>query len=627
MEGDLEGNPLMWWDPEVVTLGTKLPSWREFGRAVLHALTVSFAKQSRAAPQTPEAMELLYWNSLFTFLIALFFSLLPLSKFIIAAINRKKKNLPPSPPSLPILGHLHQLKKPLHRSLARLSAQHGPLLYLRLGTRPALLVSSFPLAQDCFTAKDAAFADRPKFPSVQLTTYNHTTIPFAAYGPEWRDMRRIACTEALSAGRLAFFSDVRTKEARFLAQTLFRDTARAGDREFTPVGLRMRLFGMAMNVMTGIIDGNRYYGEDECLDLKVKRFKEAVEESLILAGGSNAADFLPPGIGWVVGLRVRKRISWIHERRDGFVQSIVDKKRREREEEDEGTVARTLLDSLLLLQEKQPEQYSDRFIKAFILVIISMSLFRLGLEHLFSPALCLGICGRNLLIGENKVPPSSNRALSLILAGTDTTSNTLEWAMSLLLNNPEKLERARQEIDEQVGDNRLIQEADLVKLPYLLCIIRETLRMYPTGPVLVPHQSREDCTVGGYNVPCGTMLLVNAYAIQRDPAVWPKPEKFLPERFQDMRAEEIRNMLPFGMGRRGCPGESLAMRELGLALGTLVQCFDWRRICLGEVDMEEGRGISMPKATPLEALCRPRPGGTHCGLTSTCSCGARVAGK
>lgn len=197
----------------------------------------------------------------------------------------------------------------------------------------------------------------------------------------------------------------------------------------------------------------------------------------------------------------------------------------------------------------------------------------------------------------------------LLAAGTDTSAGTMEWAMSLLLNHPEILKKAQAEIDNVVGigSNRLLNESDLARLPYLHCIINETLRMYPAGPLLMPHESSEECCVGGYRVPSGTMLLINQYSIQRDPRHWREPEKFEPERFEG--TEGVRDghkMMPFGSGRRGCPGENLALRMMGATLGSLIQCFEWGRISEELVDMTEGTGLTLPKARPLMARCRPR---------------------
>ncbi|KAJ0785669.1 putative cytochrome P450 [Helianthus annuus] len=177
--------------------------------------------------------------------------------------------------------------------------------------------------------------------------------------------------------------------------------------------------------------------------------------------------------------------------------------------------------------------------------------------------------------------------------------------MALLLNHPEVLERARTELDNYIGQERMVEEADLSNLPYIQCIINETLRLFPAGPLLVPHEPSQDCTIGGFDVARGTMVLVNAWAIHRDPMVWDDSLSFKPERFENMANEGYR-FIPFGMGRRQCPGSSLANRVMGLALASLIQCFEWERVSNELVRLSEGKGLTMPKDEPLEAMCRVR---------------------
>uniref|UniRef100_A0A0D3FPC9 Uncharacterized protein n=1 Tax=Oryza barthii TaxID=65489 RepID=A0A0D3FPC9_9ORYZ len=171
-------------------------------------------------------------------------------------------------------------------------------------------------------------------------------------------------------------------------------------------------------------------------------------------------------------------------------------------------------------------------------------------------------------------------------AGTETTSTTIEWAMSLLLNHPEILKKAQAEIDMSVRNSRLISVVDVHRLGYLQCIINETLRMYPAAPLLLPHESSADCKVGGYHIPSGAI-------------------EFKPERFENGRFEGL-FMIPFGMGRRRCPGEMLALQTIGLVLGTMIQCFDWGRVDDAMVDMTQSNGLTSLKVIPLEAMCKPR---------------------
>lgn len=194
---------------------------------------------------------------------------------------------------------------------------------------------------------------------------------------------------------------------------------------------------------------------------------------------------------------------------------------------------------------------------------------------------------------------------ALVAAGTDTSAETMQWCWSLLLNHPEELIKARDEIDSLVGHHRLIDETDLPHLHHLQNIIKETMRLFPAGPLLLPHQSSSECTMEGYRIPSDTMLLINAYAMHRDPTLWSEPESFKPNRFDKGEGEGY-HFIPFGSGRRGCPGEVLANRIIGLALGSLLQCFEWQRIGEEMIDLAEGEGLSLNKLVPLEALYRPR---------------------
>ena len=197
----------------------------------------------------------------------------------------------------------------------------------------------------------------------------------------------------------------------------------------------------------------------------------------------------------------------------------------------------------------------------------------------------------------------------LLLAGTDTSAVTIEWALAHLLNNPEVLKKAREELDTQIGEKRLVEESDVSKLPYLQGIISETLRLNPAAPMLVPHLTSNDCTISGYKIPRDTIVLVNAWAIHRDPNQWEEPTLFKPERHQKSESidHHISKLIPFGVGRRACPGSGMAQRVVGLTLAALIQCYEWERIGDEKVDMSEGRGVTMPKMVPLEAMCKPRP--------------------
>ena len=191
---------------------------------------------------------------------------------------------------------------------------------------------------------------------------------------------------------------------------------------------------------------------------------------------------------------------------------------------------------------------------------------------------------------------------------------TLTWALTLLLNNRETLAKVQQELDEQVGRERQVKESDIKNLVYLQAVLKETLRLYPAVPLLIPHQSSEDCTVAGYHVPAGTRLLVNISKFHRDPNVWPDPTAFRPERFLggeahqnvDVRGQSF-EMIPFGAGRRICPGISFALQVTQLGLASLLHGFDVTTLASDEpIDMRVTIGMTNLKLSPLDVLVSPR---------------------
>ncbi|KAL2553805.1 Cytochrome [Forsythia ovata] len=469
--------------------------------------------------------------------------------------RKRRQNMPPSPPSaLPIIGHLHLLKPPLHRILHQFSQKNGPIFSLQFGSRFVVVVSSSSLVHECFTKNDLVLANRPRTAISKHFGYNNTTIVFAPYGDHWRNLRRLCDVEIFSPTRLNKFLSIRRDENNRLLCRLYRISSTG----FSKVNLEEKLTEMTFNNILRMLAGKRYYGEDAEDDEEAKRFREHVKKGLELMSASNPRDFFPI-LGWVGYDSFEKKLAMHIGKSNKFMHGVIEEHRRRRWQS--GKQENTMVDHLLSLQESQPENYTDQIIIGLV--------------------------------------------LALLVAGTDASAVTSEWAMSLLLNHPEVLKKAREEIDTNVGFNRLVEEQDLPKLHYLHCIILETLRLFPSVPMLVPHESSEDCKIGGYNIPKGTMLLINAWAIHRDPTVWDDPMNFKPERFEKMEVE-THKLLPFGMGRRACPGSGLARRMIGLGLSSLIQSFDWERISAEKIDMSEGHGITMPKAKPLEAMCRPR---------------------
>ncbi|XWS36892.1 hypothetical protein CRYUN_Cryun20dG0124500 [Craigia yunnanensis] len=461
------------------------------------------------------------------------------------------KNLPPSPPPLPFLGHIHLIKRPIHRFYYSLSQKHGPIFSLWFGSRFVVVVSSSTAAEECFTKNDIVLANRPKLLLGKYIGYNNSTIASSSYGDHWRNLRRISAIEIFSSNRLNTFQSIRKDEVKRLLMKLPSDSQQG----FIKVELKSMLVDLTFNNIMRMVAGKRYHGGDSVTNEgEAKEFRELMEETLASGGVAHLGDFFPI-LNWIGGRSYVKRVMNLGLRMDRFLQKLIDEVRGKRQ-------GNTMIDHLLSLQETEPHYHTDQLIKGLILI--------------------------------------------LLLAGTDTSSTTLEWAMSNLLNNPDVLKIARAELDSQIGQEMLIDEPDVPKLQYLQSIIFETLRLKPAAPLLLPHMASSDCTICGYDVPRDTIVLINAWAIHRDPELWDDPTSFKPERFENGERESNK-LMPFGLGRRACPGAGLAQRIVGLTLGSLIQCFEWERVSEKEIDMAEGDGTTMPKVVPLEAMCKARP--------------------
>lgn len=198
------------------------------------------------------------------------------------------------------------------------------------------------------------------------------------------------------------------------------------------------------------------------------------------------------------------------------------------------------------------------------------------------------------------------------MAGSETTSSSIEWAMTELLCNPESMIKAKSELDRVIGPNRKLEEADLENLQYLQAIIKETLRLHPPIPLLVPRRAIHDTKFMGFDIPKDTQVFVNAWAIGRDPNSWDDPLCFRPERFLDSNVEykgQNYEFIPFGAGRRMCAGVPLAHRVLNLVLGSLLHHFEWEleeNVTPATMDMKDRKGITVRKFEPLKAIPKNR---------------------
>lgn len=471
---------------------------------------------------------------------------------------RTRTNLPPSPFGFPILGHLHLLKDPVHRTLHKISETlGGPVFSLRLGNRLVVVVSSSAAAEECFTKNDLIWANRPPLLAGKILGYNYSSMATSLHSEQWRHIRKVCSLEIFSNKRLSAFSNIRRDETDLLLRKLY---SLCSVGEFRKVELRTLLTQLTINNLIRMMAGKRYYGEGENNSEEAMEFDKIFKGFLNFSGLSNPADFLPI-LGWIDFGGYEKMAKELSSEMDKFLQGLIDEHRSCQEDLKSKD---TMIKHLLSLQLEEPNKYSDDFIKCLV---------------------------QDMLIG-----------------GSETTVATIEWAMSLLLNHPEQLKKAKDEMNRQIGQNCLVDEKNISKLPFLQNIILETFRLYHPAPLLVPHYSTENCSIGGYDIPRRAMLIVNGWAIHRDPNSWDQPTEFKPERFETLNAESEMyrfKFFPFGRGRRSCPGSGLADRVVPLVLGSLIQCFDWKRVGEELIDMAEGKGLAMAKVEPLVALCKP----------------------
>jgi len=281
-------------------------------------------------------------------------------KFLIIT-TRKLKNLPPGPSSIPILGNIHQLKHPLHRTLHTLSQKYGQVFSLRFGSRFVVVVSSPSVVHECFTKNDTILANRPPLLAGKHIGYNYTAVTVAPYGDHWRNVRRIISLDVLSTHRLNSFLRIRKNEIMKLMQTLARSSSSSDG--FARVELKTKLSEMTFNTIMRMISGKRYYGEDCDVsdEEEAKMFREMIKEMISVGGSSNPGEFVGV-LRWFDFGGYEKKLKNIARRFDGFLQGLIDEHRRKKEK------GNNMIDHLLKLQESQPEYYTDQIIKGIVLV-------------------------------------------------------------------------------------------------------------------------------------------------------------------------------------------------------------------------------------------------------------------
>ncbi|KAK8273244.1 hypothetical protein V6Z11_D11G394300 [Gossypium hirsutum] len=479
--------------------------------------------------------------------------------------------LPPGPTWWPVVGNIFQLGlAPPHVSFAKLACRHGPIMTLWLGSMSTVVISSNEVAREMFKNHDVVLAGRKIYEAMKGDFGHEGSLITSQYGPHWRMLRRLCTTEFFVTSRLDAMRGVRRRCIDQMLQSV-QDASANGTN---PIDVGRFVFLMAFNLI-----GNLIFSKD-LLDHKsekgVKFFYHA-GKVMELAGKPNVADFLPilkrvdpQGIRRKTQFHVKKAF----EIAGGFIK---ERMKNIGYGENEGK-RKDFLDVLLEFRGdglEEPSKFSSRTI--------------------------------NVIVFE------------MFTAGTDTTTSTIEWAMAELLHNPRTLKTIQAELrNHLVHHGRSLEEKDIENLPYLKAIIKETLRLHPPIPFLVPHMAMDSCKMLGYHIPKETQVLVNIWAIGRDPKTWENPSEFRPERFLEPNTMDYKGhhfeFIPFGSGRRMCPAVPLASRLLPMALGSLLHCFDWSLadgVKPEDLDMSERMGITLRKYVPLKALAIPCTGFRH----------------
>ncbi|KAJ8772525.1 hypothetical protein K2173_027702 [Erythroxylum novogranatense] len=484
----------------------------------------------------------------------------------------KKRTAPEAGGSWPIIGHLHLVggPKPPHVVLGDMVDKYGPIFTIKMGVRRALVVSNWEYVKECFTTNDRVFANRPKNLALEVLTYGGSMFGLGPYGPFWRQSRKIATIELLSNRRLEMFKGTRESEVRTSIKELYKlwEQRRNGCNKAL-VEMKRWFTDITINVILKIIVGKSigYETTEEKEEQgSHQMLRHSLREFFEMTGRFVLSDALPYLRWFDIG-------------------------------EHEKDMKRTA---------KELDIFAKEWLKEH-----KQNTATMGGERDFMDLMLNIVQDADAFPGRD--PDTVNKAtcLGLILAASDTTAVTLTWALSLLLNSPSVMEKAQKEVDMYVGRERRVEEADLKNMVYLQAIVKETLRFYPAAPLSVPHESMEDCTIADYHIPAGTRLFVNVWKIHRDPSVWSNPCNFEPERFLtthrdlDVRGQNF-EYIPFGTGRRMCPGVSFALPVVQLTLAKLLQGFNFATPTGERVDMTESSGLTNLKATPLKVLIEPR---------------------
>ncbi|CAN6312216.1 unnamed protein product [Urochloa humidicola] len=458
---------------------------------------------------------------------------------------------------------MHHLVNVLpHRALRDLAGVHGPLMMLQLGETPLVVVSSREMARQVLKTHDANFATRPKLLTGEIVLYRWSDILFSPSGEYWRKLRQLCAAKVLSAKRVLTFRHIREQE---MASQVERIRA-AGPT--TPVDLSALFYSVAISIVSRASFGNKQRNADEYL--------AAMKTAAALASGFKIPDLFPtwkPVLAAVTGMR--RTLEGAHRTVDSTLEAVIKERESVRDEKARsGTAATTdeaenLVDLLICLQERGSSGFhlNRDSIKAII--------------------------------------------FDMFTAGTGTLASSLDWGMAELMRNERVMRKLQGEIRAAFRGKADVTEADIqaASLPYLKLVIKETLRLHPPVPLLVPRESIDECEIKGYKIPAKSRVIVNAWAVGRDPKYWDDADEFKPERFEGNTIDFMGSSyeyIPFGAGRRLCPGILYGLHVMDMALVQLIYHFNWSpQKGVNEVDTTEAPGLGVRRRSPLLLCATP----------------------
>ncbi|KAL1292504.1 cytochrome P450 71A1 [Arachis ipaensis] len=460
-------------------------------------------------------------------------------------------NLPPSPRKLAIIGNLHQIGALPYRSFKALSEKYGDVMLLQLGHIPTVVVSSAQVVDEIMKAHDLALSNRGQSTATNILLYGSNDIGFGNYGERWKQKRKICVRELLSP-KMVQSESIRLVRKGAVAE-LVDKVREAAAASCSSLNLSELLVEAANNIICNSALGqkNDAKGVRRRDNVKVLAKKVMFEVGVVTLGDHF------PWLRWVDVLtgQVREFKATFAALDPLFDKVIAEHRSSMFNKEAADDDVRDFVDILVQLQDQQQ--------------------------------------AANNAISNDDI---KSILLDMFAAGSETTSVTVEWAMSELMKNPMELKKVQEEVRKVVGHKSIVEESNVNQMEYLKCVVKETLRLHPPAPLLVPRVATRHVKLSGYDIPAKTRLYVNVWAIQRDPRVWDSPEDFIPERHRHSHTPDFK-FIPFGFGRRGCPGMNFGLASVEYMLANLLYYFNWESP--QAIDMAETFGLVASKRIPL----------------------------